>query len=108
LRIDELHSALRGECEKADVDGETVARVASVLEELSLSDSRERSRLHLSAAVFRDGIVVVLRDTADRAEHLDERRQSILQEHALTWSTVGGADGRTLCFEIPRPIARTA
>jgi hypothetical protein len=102
MRIDELHSELREKCEKAGVDAETVSRVQWVLEELSLSGSTARSRLHFSSAVFRDGIVLMLRDTADHAEHLDERRQTILREHASTWSTVGGSDGRTLCFEIPR------
>jgi hypothetical protein len=99
---EELQRKLRSECERAGVDAETVARVGSVVEQLSDSPSSSRLPLHFSAAVFRDGIVVMLRDTGDREERLDERRQSVLRDHALTWSTVGGAEGRTLCFEVPR------
>jgi hypothetical protein len=79
------------------VEAETVGRIEAVIEQLALAGARTT----VDAAVFRDAIVVVLR-ADDRSNALDARQEQLLREHTTTWSTAGGKDGRTVCFEIAR------
>lgn len=81
------------------VEVETVARIESVIEQLALAGARTT----VDTAVFGDAVVVVLR-SGDRSNALDARQEQLLREHTTTWSTAGGKDGRTVCFEMARCI----
>ena len=81
------------------VELETVDRVESLIEELSLPCTR----ITIDTATFRDAVVVVVR-MQDHARSLDARQEALLREHTTTWSSAGGKDGRTVCFEMPRRI----
>ena len=83
----------------AGVEVETVDRVESLIEELSLPCARTI----VDTAVFRDAVVVVLR-MQGHAGLLDARQEALLRKHTTTWSSAGGKDGRTVCFEMPRRI----
>jgi hypothetical protein len=78
------------------VEAETVARVEALIEQLSLAGTR----IAVDTAVFRDAVVVVVR--ADRSNPLDTCQETLLREHTTTWSSIGGKDGRTVCFEMAR------
>lgn len=90
------NAALASRARRADVEAETTARIEALIEQLSLPGNR----ITVDTAVFRDAVVVVVR--ANRGDPLDARQSALLREHATTWSSIGGKDGRTVCFEVAR------
>jgi hypothetical protein len=83
---------------QSGVEVETVARVEALIEQLTLPGPR----ITVDTAAFRDAVVVVLR-MQGHAGLLDARQEALLQKNTTTWSSAGGKDGRTVCFEMPRP-----
>ena len=84
---------------RAGVEAETVARVESLIAQLTLPGSRST----VDAAVFRDAVVVVLR-AGGHSRALETRQADLLRAHTTTWSSIGGKDGRTICFEMARSV----
>jgi hypothetical protein len=107
-RIAAMRAAIAQECRRSNLDDEHAALVATVIEQLIVGEGAgsgkrsRRSEVFVVVTVQSDGTMLMVRDRGLLAADLDERRQRLLDEHTVCWSTISGADGRTIWAEIPR------
>jgi hypothetical protein len=112
-RIAAMRAAIAQECRRSNADDEHGALVATVVERLILGESpgsgkrSRRSEVFVVVTVQSDATMLMVRDRGLLAADLDDHRQRLLDEHSVCWSTISGADGRTIWAEIPRtaPVA---
>ncbi|MDQ1434566.1 MAG: hypothetical protein QOF59_1382, partial [Actinomycetota bacterium] len=107
-RIAAMRAAIAQECRRSNLDDEHAALVATVIEQLIVGEGAgsgkrsRRSEVFVVVTVQSDGTMLMVRDRGLLAADLDEHRQRLLDEHTVCWSTISGADGRTIWAEIPR------
>jgi hypothetical protein len=107
-RIAAMRAAIAQECRRFNLDDEHAALVATVIEQLIVGEGAgsgkrsRRSEVFVVVTVQSDGTMLMVRDRGLLAADLDEHRQRLLDEHTVCWSTISGADGRTIWAEIPR------
>ena len=103
-----MRAAIAQECRRSNADDEHGALVATVVERLILGESpgsgkrSRRSDVFVVVTVQSDATMLMVRDRGLLAADLDDHRQRLLDEHSVCWSTISGADGRTIWAEISR------
>jgi hypothetical protein len=107
-RIVALRASIAQECSRSKVDPDHARLVASITEQLILGAAPPSGKRGRRAEVFvvvtvqSDSTMLMVRDTKPLSAELDEFRQQLLDEHTASWSTISGADGRTIWAEISR------
>ena len=106
-RMAALRSAIADECRRAKADPEHAATVALVAERLIVSDPEapkraRRSDVFVIVTVQSDATMLMVRVAKPARAELDESRLGLLDTNTTRWSTMSGADGRTIWAEIPR------
>ncbi|MCU1466205.1 MAG: hypothetical protein JWM72_2133 [Actinomycetia bacterium] len=108
-RIAAMRASVAHECRRANVDDEHAALVGTVVERLIVGERADsgkrshRSEVFVVVTVQSDATMLMVRDRGLPDSDLDEYRRRLLDVHTVCWSTVSGADGRTIWAEIPRP-----
>jgi len=99
-----LWKALRSECARNRPDDAFVhaALVCSVIREVVLRCRHRHEPVLVVVSCHADCTAVMLRDPADREVDLDRRRARVLDQDALSWSTMSGPEGRTLMIDVER------
>jgi hypothetical protein len=111
-KIAAMHLAIERECERSKVGPDHAARVALVVAQLvGAPEPRSRGRrlrtpgdVFVIVTVQSDATMVIVRDTRPEHGGLGAPRQGVLEEHASSWSTMSGPDGRTIWAEISRTV----
>jgi hypothetical protein len=107
-RIAAMRAAVAQECRRSKADDAHAAVVANVVEQLIAGGGAgrgkrgRRSEVFVVVTVQSDATMLMVRYHGPFHADLDERRHRLLNEHTASWSTISGAEGRTIWAEIAR------
>jgi hypothetical protein len=112
-RLAAMHASVAQECRRSKVDDEHAALVGTVVERLIVGEPVDsgkrgrRSEVFVVVTVQSDATMLMVRDRGLPDADLDDYRRRLLDGHTVCWSTISGADGRTIWAEISRttPVA---
>src|SRR5690349_13054821 len=113
-----MGAAIAGECRRAGADDDHTESVCSLATQLVAKEgvalparrfARRDGAVLVVVTVQSDATMLLVRDPRAARDELGDRRLAALQESACRWSTMSGADGRTIWAEVPRePVAQLA
>jgi hypothetical protein len=106
-----MREAIARECRRAGADDEHVERVCALASDLIAAHTpveperrfaRRDGPVLVVVTAQSDATMLLVRDPRVARDDLGEHRHSALHEVTSRWSTMSGADGRTIWAEIPR------
>ena len=110
-RIAAMRDSIARECSRLNVGAEHSETVAFVAEHLVGGGEKthraggtgaRRSKVLVIVTVQSDATMLMVREAAPVPAELGDARQLLLEAYASRWSTMSGADGRTVWAEIAR------
>ena len=108
-----MREAIARECRRVRADDDHVERVCELACELITKNEalttarsfvRRDSPVLVLVTVQSDATMLLVRDPRAGRDELGESRHNALDTSASRWSTMSGADGRTIWAEIPREV----
>lgn len=113
-----LRAAIVDECRRAGADEDHTERVCALAAQLIAGEgiappprrlARRDGAVLVVVTVQSDATMLLVRDPRAARDELGDHRLRALQESACRWSTMSGADGRTIWAEVARePVAQLA